>query len=44
MLMRRRPKAKLAVTNLEDRLTPAGWLDPNFGNGGVVETGLPASQ
>jgi uncharacterized delta-60 repeat protein len=39
LLMRRQASTKLKLTNLEDRLTPAGWLDPNFGNGGVAKIG-----
>ncbi|MGL6076999.1 MAG: hypothetical protein ACRC8S_22820, partial [Fimbriiglobus sp.] len=38
--MRRQPHAKLSLTNLEDRLTPTGWLDPDFGTSGIVDTGL----
>ncbi len=34
--MPRRPTARLRLTSLEDRLTPAGGLDPTFGTGGVV--------
>jgi uncharacterized delta-60 repeat protein len=37
--MSRQPKTKLSLNNLEDRLTPAGWLDPNFGIGGIAATG-----
>ncbi|MGL6076631.1 MAG: hypothetical protein ACRC8S_20950, partial [Fimbriiglobus sp.] len=42
--MRRQPHAKLSLTNLEDRLTPTGWLDPDFGTSGIVDTGLVNSQ
>ena len=34
--MPRRPTTRLRLTPLEDRLTPAGGLDPTFGTGGVV--------
>ncbi|MGL6073827.1 MAG: FG-GAP repeat domain-containing protein [Fimbriiglobus sp.] len=35
--MSRQKSTRLNVTNLEDRLTPAGWLDTDFGVGGVVQ-------
>lgn len=34
--MTRRPASRLRFTRLEDRLTPAGNLDPTFGAGGVA--------
>lgn len=37
--MSRRP-TRLRLTALEDRLTPAGWLDPGFGTGGIAAVGL----
>ena len=46
--MPRRPATRLRLTNLEDRLTPAGGLDTSFGTGGIVTTapggyGTPSS-
>ena len=35
-MSRRRP-TRLRLTALEDRLTPAGGLDPTFGTGGIVQ-------
>ena len=42
--MTRHTAARLRLTTLEDRLTPAGWLDPTFGSGGVAPAGLPPTQ